>query len=243
MKLSWFASLLLAVIAGASGAWIVTGATGSAPTFTPEQAQWHELVARVDDLRDQNRRLLDALQQLADRPTPAADRSDTSSAPLAAQVMRTEVVATASEDPAGSAARQAPGELKQTVGEILSEIREQEAEERSQRKQEKRQLAFERELQRIAGELDLTEYQSAEMRRILLAEAEKMQAARAAARDTDSDGRGSIGAVRDETRVALAQFLSADQLASFEQRWGSRRGLLSKDARSGKGPKQGANAR
>lgn len=210
-------TVLAALIGGAIGA-VLTQA-GQASGTTADGDQVLEIAAledRLTDLAEQNELLLQRLKSIEERPvlsTPV--RTDV--APVTEADPRTEELAAMMEELKSSSSPTLTANFRSEVGNVLKDIRAQEERERDERREKAQEERAERNLAKLAEELNLDPYQTNKMREALTKQNDLMQLARESMREAgDWEGmRDAMGNIREETTQMLGTFLTPAQLEQY----------------------------
>ncbi len=218
--------LIVSVLALVVSVVAFAGSRTSAPdeprgeaAVVPEAEPDAELVARLDALAEENRRLRDRLAMLERRPAPVqrAPVTDGLASLDDVDALREEVreaLASRGEVPVGSP------ELKTKIVDALTEIRKEEAVEKVRASQEHRTERLEEDVARIEEWLDLTPAQSNDMRTALLAQYDReAEVWRLWSEGVEDEVLGERKRSDGEAfRDDLGRFLTPEQLDTFWNR-------------------------
>jgi hypothetical protein len=229
-------SLAVSLIALAASAVALLSVLASPPAPAPESlardatvsdaalpARLQDLLARMEELGEENRDLRDRLARLEVRPDskPPAPDAEGLASQEELEALRDQLVELQMNSDALMTATGIPGEpetlrerFKASVADTLAEIRKEEAIRKVRAGHEERLAALDETMPRIEEWLDLTPYQSGEMRSALLAQHDRdTQLIEMWEQGVDETLLGEQKARnRDRFHNDLALFLSAEQL-------------------------------
>ncbi len=187
MKSSSTTLLLCAVLLGSASAGVTTflltapadgegrdAASGGAPARSDADA---ELVRRVEDLAQENRRLRERLVALELAPAPARVPVDGFVSREELEALRTELLAAARPSPLAELVAE-PEQLKEQVASALIDLRKEERVEKVRSFQQNRSARLDEDVARLTEWLELDDYQADRMRDVLLAQYEREEEVR-----------------------------------------------------------------
>jgi hypothetical protein len=210
------AGALSGAVAGVLAGTLLRPAQSAPRVVAEEGLQVAALERRLDALGQANRDLAERLRMLEDRPVIAPPvREVVVAAPAPEEVEREQEreALAAVRDPGGAP----PENFRQSVDDALRSLREQEQREREAQRRERYEQRLDEQLAELSLELGLTQYQSGELRKVMLDINGRRDAIVNAARDQGDwvSVRDQMRELRTQTETALGQVLNPNQYEQF----------------------------
>lgn len=207
---------LAGAVAGAVSATLLRPTDGAPRIVAEEGLQVAALERSLDELTRENARLGERLRMLEDRPAIAAPAREAvvAARPEAVELEEElQTLAAALRDPRGDM----PENFRQSVDSALRSIREEEERAREEERRERYEQRLDERLAELSVELGLTQYQSGQLRTVMLDINDKRDALMSSAREEGDwmSVRDGMRDLRSQSEASLRQVLDIRQYEQF----------------------------